>query len=451
MQKNNRFLAFATASVLGFTALNAAAAGIWVLNNNDAGAGSFREAIALANADASVTWIKFAPGLEPVALQNSVEYSGAQALSIDGQDATLTAASGPDVFDLFVASGGGPLDVKCLSIAGGPANGLLVAVPPTAAEEVQVALYQVTLADNAGSGLLIDDMLGSPAGVSLSAQQCIVSGNGTIASDVDAVRVNERGAGSITANIKDCLFEANANDALEFDEAGPGDISVQVLHSKFLANGFLDPADLEDGLDCDEADEGDVVASLIDCQFLYNGDDGGDLNEAGPGSLYASFTQVTSIGHGDKGLKVEEIGEGSVYLTYTQVTVNDSGDKAISAKEADEGSVYAALNQIIAIDNGKEGIKFDETGLGDMEVQLNNGYLAGNGDDGMQVEEKDAGNLFLRVVDSTIADSVKFGLNVPQGDGGEGLLRLQHVTFIDNASGAYKAKGVKVIEVGVPK
>ncbi len=456
MQLKNRFLALATACVLGFTAMNATAAGIWVLNNSDAGAGSFRDVIALANTDASITWIKFAPGLEPVELQSTVQYAGTQALSIDGQDGTLTAASGAAAFDLFVASGGGPLDIKSLTVAGGPANGLVVAVPAAATEDVQVGLFQVILADNAGSGLLIDDL--SSAGVSLSAQQCVLSGNGTIASDIDAVRVNERGPGSITATIKDCLFEANANDAVELDEAGPGDISLQVLHSQFLANGFLDPDDLEDAIDCDEADEGDMLATLIDCVFEGNGDQGADLNEAGSGSLHALLNQVVATDNGQEGVKLGESEDGDIEVAVDNAYLVGNGyanikkpQDGMQVEEADAGNFFLRIVSTAVTDNAKDGLNLTEGGDGNMETEIIATDLVGNKGDGVQADETGAGSFFMRIVSSIISDNTERGVKVSQEGEPAGLLRLQHVTLRDNGKGDIKADDVDVIKVGVPK
>lgn len=423
MQHRLRFVTLGTAYALAVLASNAVARGIWVSNNSDSGPGSFREAITAANGDTSVNWITFARGLGSIGLQSTVTFNGAQALRIDGHEATLTAA-GSAAFDLFVTTGGGWLEISRLGLVAGHANGIVVSIPAEAGGEVRVDLWEVILTGNGLFGLLIDDSLGSPAGVLLNLQRCVVTENGTGAIDNDGLRVNERGPGNVSASFKECLFEANGADGVELDEGDLGDVLVQVLHSDFNENGFLDIEDLEDGIDVDEAGDGDIVALMVDCRLDGNGDEATDLNEDGTGSLFASFYQVTANDNVDKGLTAEEFGDGNVQAVYSQ---------------------------IIAIGNKKEGVKLDESDGGDLQVELHNAYLENNTDDGMQVEEIGAGDVFVRIVNSTILKSKKYGLNLTQGDEGTGLLRLQHVSFADNISGPCKVKGAEVIETGLPK
>lgn len=432
MKNINRQFRFGAMCVLALATTQLAAMDVWVLNNLDSGPGSFRDAVSQANVDPSINWIKFQPGIGAVALKAAVVFEGPQALGVDGQGASLTPASA-ETFDLFAVTGGGRLALAQLGVVGGKANGVVVSVPATATEDVRVDLWQVTLANNAGYGLLIDDLLGAPVGIALTAQRCLVTGNGTAGDGtrgMDGIRVNERGAGNIAASIKECAFTGNGADGLQLDETDAGDVVLEVLHSMMSGNGTY-AKDVQDGLDVDESDEGDIVASIVDCEFNDNTDEGLDLNEAGPGSLYAS---------------------------YTQVTANHNG-KGLAATEADEGSVHAMLNQITATGNTKkEGVKFDEVGEGNLELEIQNAYLAENKEEGMQVEQTEGGEVFVRIVNSTFVKNGwdtskkgKFGLSVIPGTPETGTLRLQHVEFADNRAGPYTAVGVEVVEVGTPK
>lgn len=83
-----------------------------VRNANDAGPGSFRAAVEAANANDAIRRIEFADRIGVIELQRSVEYTGTQALSIDGNRASLDGAELGAGASAFVASGGGDLSVK---------------------------------------------------------------------------------------------------------------------------------------------------------------------------------------------------------------------------------------------------------------------------------------------------------------------------------------------------
>ena len=71
------------------TALLASSGTAVVSNSNDSGPGSFRAAIDRANADSGVTQIQVTGLVSVVALQQTVLFTGAQALTIKGNGAVL--------------------------------------------------------------------------------------------------------------------------------------------------------------------------------------------------------------------------------------------------------------------------------------------------------------------------------------------------------------------------
>ena len=138
-------------------------------------------------------------------------------------------------------------------------SGLVVTVPAETSGTVSVSLSRVTMLGNSLFGLLVNDTASSRATIDLYVVSSSFSGNGRAAgvTDIDAVRVNETGAGGIVAIIRDSRLEDNGGDGVELDESGTGDVELRVRRSRFQGNGDQDPDDLEDGLDIDEGGEGD--------------------------------------------------------------------------------------------------------------------------------------------------------------------------------------------------
>ena len=127
---------------------------VLVTNANDAGSGSFRAAIDQASANSSVTRIQFA-GRFTIALQQTVWFTGTQDLTIGGAGSTLdgTNARGP----AFRTTGGGDLSVFNLTVRNAPAEGISVEVPHFATGTVHVWLADVSIIDNDGHGVRVND------------------------------------------------------------------------------------------------------------------------------------------------------------------------------------------------------------------------------------------------------------------------------------------------------
>ena len=124
----------ACALALGHAATSttlASSGAVLVSNNLDSGQGSFRDAIDQANADPGVTHIQFTGAVSVIALQQSVIFTGPQALAIDGNGAALDG-SGIALGAAFLATGGGDLAISRLTVRDAPAEGIAVEVPADA-------------------------------------------------------------------------------------------------------------------------------------------------------------------------------------------------------------------------------------------------------------------------------------------------------------------------------
>jgi hypothetical protein len=379
-----------------------------VTSDSDAGPGSFRSAVQAANADPAITSIRFAQGVGTVVLAGTVTYSGSQPLSIDGRGATVDASA---VGDAFVATGGASLSFSDLAIVNAGGDGIHAAIPGTATGTVEVVLRGVTIQGAGEFGLHVDDQTNnSLASVSLSVLDSRILDNGfepTI-SDKDGIRVDEGGPGDIVSRVERSTFTGNAADGIEYDEKGDGDVRVTVKNSVFDNNGTQpqDPSDLEDGFDIDEADEGSLYADFLNVSASGNDDGGIDLDEAGPGSIVSWMNQVECLDNQDDNIKLTE--DGDV----------DDGD---TEPEDSQGGIEFRFQNVLSLRSGDNGIQLEEFGNGDVNGTLVNSESSDNGDD---------------------------GVNIEQADEGGGAVRLQTSVFKGNADKNQNIKGVTVLETG---
>ena len=341
----------------------------------------------------------FDPGLETIELSianSTVVYTGPQALTVFGSDATITSEAG-GAFDLFRSSGGGDLFLSNVAFRAGGANGIAVHLPAAATVDVATTLYGVTVVDNADYGLLIEDQVDTAAaGVFLLVSQCSFTGNGTPLvdggnDDRDGIRVNEGGLGGVSAQLVQSTFDGNAYDGVEIDERGEGSVDATTSNVTFDNNGFGNDDDTEDGFDIDEDDAGDIVVEVAHSSANGNLDEGFDFSELAAGSL------------------------------------------------------NAVLNRASANANEDEGIKVDEAAGGSLTLQVNNSEVSNSlSQDGIEVAETGSGGLDARLVGCAVSDNDNFGIRASEADPGTGTLRLQSTTIAGNGDGSTSLSGVTV-------
>src|SRR5262245_20348913 len=85
-----------------------------VSTSNDSGPGSFRDAVAIANSDHSITRIVCLPSVSTIDLQGTIFFTGSQDLVIEGNNVTLDGTNAGGT--AFVVSGGGDLTVSDLTV-----------------------------------------------------------------------------------------------------------------------------------------------------------------------------------------------------------------------------------------------------------------------------------------------------------------------------------------------
>lgn len=427
-----------------------------VSDSGDSGAGTFRAAVEEANADASISIILFSPNLGTVALQSSVTYTGAQDLAIDGDGVVIEPDGGE--FDLLACYGGGDLSLKSMTIQNSGGRGVYIDVPDAATGMVKVSLSDVTLADNGLEGILIDDYDGldlesssggSDAGVDLSISSSTITENGRKlgVSDIDGIRINERGEGDVFVSFQNSNIDSNGGDGLEVEEGHEGMVGLTAYNSTFDDNGDQDLDDVEDGIDIDERGEGDVVVSFVNVSVVGCFDEGIDLNEDDGGDIVARFVRVDALGaKGGDGIRCRENGDGSVLVDAMRTNAIGNDDEGIQFSEEGEGDLVVRLQSVTIRDNDDHGIQLEEADGGSLDARLVNLVVDNNNDDGIQMEEADEGDLIANVSNSAINHSSKFGIKAEQGDDGVGELNLKHVDLSDNEDGELDVDGVVVTE-----
>jgi hypothetical protein len=451
--KNRLFVVLAaTALALGQVATSttiASSGAVLVLNNHDAGAGSFRAAIAQANADPGVKHIQFTGRVSVIALRQSVIFTGAQALTINGNSATIDG-SGIAAGAALLATGGGDLEISRLTVRNAPAEGIAVEVPPTATGTQRLTLFRVEISGNRGHGVLVNDQVdpsapegelpnqeGSAASVDVSVVNSRFTNNGYSVSDRDGLRVNEGGAGDLVITVKHSVAADNAADGIEVDERGAGDVRVDVFGSEIVRNGKFDPADLDDGFDIDEYADGSVVGIVAFTTASDNYEEGLDFNENNAGDLRVGLWRVVVNGNGEEGVDYEEdddfAGGGDLVTVMLDVETNgngvNGGDAGLKIREKGDGSLLALVSGVEASHNAIGGISVREDAAGTLRSTIHRATAAGNAGRGVDFDENAAGDLVAKLSDSTSLGNVDVDLRADQQGPGAGSFAVSDVTY----------------------
>jgi hypothetical protein len=393
--------------LLGSTAALAAPA-YEVINGDDSGVGSLRDALG-----SGATVIEIDDSVSAIAINSTLSYDEVASLKIVGSGQTVMGGD----FTLLAITEGADLTVSDLAFEGpggydvdnqGGGKGIFVDVPDDREGVVSLKLTNVSVSDVGYHGVHVSDCDlavcgagggggdGSPASVDARLVNVTIDGVGYGSFDADGVRIDDRGDGDILFQAVDSVFIGVGADGVELDEGDDGDVIVEVRNSVFEFNGgYCVPVDPEDPPyaddTCVEDDDGDLVLDL---------DDGFDIDEAGNGSLLGSIRNIWISDNLDEGLDFDEEGEDGIDVELVGIEAWRNGDEGIKLSEEDGGDVMARLRSVTAAENG---------------------------DDGMQIEEEDDGNLAVTVNGTVTFDNKpgKAGLNVEESDAGEGTLKVR--------------------------
>jgi hypothetical protein len=428
----------------------------------DQGDGSFRAAVETANADPSITRISFERGLGTVAITEPVSFTGSQAITIDGSGAVLDGAGLAAGESALVASGGGNLEVRDLTVRNAPGSGIAIEIPAASTGTLEFALIGVTAWGNGLHGAVINDQVdpgdtdneaGSAAGLRVRVVGCRFESNGFGAGDQDGLRVNEGGPGSLTAEIRETVVTANGGDGIELDERGPGDVSFDVQHTRLTRNGAFDPADLDDGMDVDEAQDGSVIGRFVQVVASDNYEEGLDINENHAGDMRIEMNQVEASRNREEGVDLEEdddfAGGGDLVAVLVNVTAsgNTGGDAGIKIRERGDGGVSSTIVNPVTNANAEAGISVREDAAGSLDASIIGALADGNGSHGIIYDENAAGDLNALLRATTSSNNGASGVRAEQATPGAGILRIQAFTAPGNAGGEISSSGVTIDRV----
>ncbi len=336
-------------------------------------------AIAEANADSCIEKIIFMKKAN-ISLTAPIIYTGKQALTLVGNDATIDGSSA-GTFTLdenltaitkdgsLIFNTASNINIRRLSVINSATRGIVINIPDNAqGDDIAINLFKVNIKNSALYGLHIDDNTdefddghqGSEIGINLHISKSSFTENGTGAIDFDGIRVDERAQGDINAVIVYSHIDNNGGDGIELDEAGNGSVDATMIHVSINNNGFFNEDDLDDGFDIDEADDGDILISLFKVQVNNNMDEGLDFDEEGSGNIELKLRRVTVLDNADEGIKVDEEDAGVITAKLFNVKVIDSGDDGIQFTELGEGDIEAILKKVTANKNAKYGIKMQQ-------------------------------------------------------------------------------------------
>ncbi len=423
----------------------------YVTNNNDAGAGSFRAAVALANGNPSVRTIEFSSRVRTINLASTVTFSGPQDLEIDGDDAVLDAAGTGGVG--LLVTGGGDFTLKSLTVRNAPAEGVTVEVPAASTGTIRVVFKDLKITGNKGHGILVNDQVdpstqddvqpngdGSAASLDVTVIDSRFFRNGYSVSDRDGMRVNEGGDGDLRFTVRDVTSEENAADGIELDERGSGDVRLDVRELRIARNGPFDPADLDDGFDIDEYNDGSILGHVVNSEAIDNYEEGFDFNENNAGDFRVDMLNVKAIGNGEEGIDYEEdddfAGGGELVTTMIGIVANNNGgDGGLKIREKGEGNLVANVTGIVANDNLASGISIREDAVGNLTSNINLSRTLNNAEHGIDFDENSDGDLTAVVRLSVSSGNAEFGVRADQGGSGVGTLELRNVQLVGNTGG----------------
>jgi hypothetical protein len=431
-----------------------------VTNNDDDGKGSFRWAVAEANENPGIRRIEFRGKRRPIQLLTSVTYTGAQDLTLEGNNAIIdgASASGP----AFIVTGGGDLKVSELTFRNSPAEGIDYEVPAAATGTIKVRLDRVTIADNKGHGVLVNDQVdpsteddvqpnaeGSAASLYVEVIGSSFLRNGYSVSDRDGLRVNEGGEGTLTFVARLSRSEDNAADGIELDERGVGDVRIDVSGLKLARNGKFDPLDFDDGFDIDEYDDGSILGTVSASSSLDNYEEGFDFNENNAGDFKVDMYLVNASGNAEEGIDYEEdddfAGGGDLVTTMAGIVANrNGGDGGLKIREKGLGLLTANVTGVEANQNVVSGIAIREDADGTLTSNIVRARTVGNAAHGIDFDENSTGDLIATVSKSVSTGNTLFGIRADQQLPGTGSLLLTQVDLAGNTGGTVTGSNVTV-------
>ena len=133
-------------------------------------------------------------------------------------------------------------------------------------------------------------------------------------------------------------------------------------------------------------------------------DEGLDWDEAGAGGISVDIVDSSATGNADEAVKISEEDDGDLEVMATQLIANESGDAAgITAEETGPGDVGIELEQLTASGNAESGVEIDERDAGTVTAGLMDSALTDNGGFGLIVGQEQEPRGTVTLVDVAIS------------------------------------------------
>ncbi|WP_224813655.1 hypothetical protein [Hasllibacter sp. MH4015] len=321
--------------------------------------------------------------------------TGTVTLRLTGVLVTGTAGHGIHISDCSLGD-------ECGSGGGGDGGG--------SDASIAVELLDVRIVDSAygrfdADGLRVDER--GPGDIVFDAIGLYVDGVGA-----DGVELDEGQDGNVIASVTQGTFTANGGycapdlldvflpepDEREFAQGvqAEGDIPGPVTGSPDDRCFEREVALHDDG-------------SVAEYAFGIDVDDGFDIDEAGPGNLIVDINGGTMNGNLDEGYDFDEEGPGDATATFIVAFAADNADDGIKISESGPGDVTGLVFGSEMIGNGGVGMVFEEEDGGDLQLTVVGGATVGNddGDLGIEAVQEDEGTGAVYIIDAEVADGVE--------------------------------------------
>jgi hypothetical protein len=407
--------ALVLSSILFSSTAALAAPAYEVINGDDDGAGSLRDALG-----SGATVIVIDDSVSAIDIDNTLIYDDEAALKIVGSGQTVLGGD----FTLLAITEGADLTISDLDFEGpggydvenqGGGKGIFVDVPDDREGVVSLNLTNVSVSHVGKHGVHVSDCDlavcgaggggggdGSPASIYARLANVTIDGVGNGGFDADGMRIDDRGDGDILFIAVDSVFVNVGADGVELDEGNDGDVIVEVRNSVFEFNGgYCFPVDPDDppyaDPTCVEDDDGELVLDL---------DDGFDIDEAGNGSLLGSIRNIWISNNLDEGLDFDEEGDDGINIELVGIEAWGNGDEGVKLSEEDGGDVTARLRSLTVAGNGDDGIQIEQDHAGDINVTVNGTITMDNAKNGLKVVQDGPGGGSLKVRGSDISDGI---------------------------------------------
>ena len=226
----------------------------------------------------------------------------------------------------------------------------------------------------------------------------------------DGVELDEGQKGNVIANVTNSIFSKNGAycDPKLLKAYMPSEDEGEFEDNQRAENSI--PGKIKGSPDdgCFEREVELYSSGFVkEFEFGIDLDDGFDIDEAGPGNLVVNIDRSRIVGNLDEGLDFDEENNGDMFLQIKNILAMGNTDDGIKNSENDGGSIIALFEGINSIENGGKGIVVEEEKSGDIQGFVQGTFTRENDDSdktGIEAVQEDEGMGTLKVVSSTIVD-----------------------------------------------